>query len=153
MGSLDYFKLGDYNAYCDVCGFKYKASELRKRWDGAMVCHKDYEPRPAQDFIRGIKEDQSVPFSRPGATDRATTGYVQALAGATTITSASLGLDDRVLVDVMEQISGVYTAGAVTITINNTVVAGDTVIIRGTTSRGVSVSVVDNSTGTVIQIA
>lgn len=69
MGSRDYLRLGDYNAICDVCGRKYKASELRKRWDGAMVCSEDYEPRHPQDFIRGIRETTKLPFTRPEQTD------------------------------------------------------------------------------------
>ena len=63
MGSRNYYKKGDFNAICDICGFLYKASQLKKRWDGFMVCYKDWEPRPAQEFIRGIKEDFSTPFS------------------------------------------------------------------------------------------
>jgi hypothetical protein len=60
MGKADYLKLGDYNAICDVCGFKYKASELQMRWDGLFVCEKDWEPRHPQDYVKGIK-DRQVP--------------------------------------------------------------------------------------------
>ena len=69
MGSRDYYRHGDYNAICDVCGLKYKASELRKRWDGAMVCQEDWEPRHPQEFIRAIKETSTLPFTRTEATD------------------------------------------------------------------------------------
>jgi len=55
-GKQDYHKPGDYNAYCDVCGFKFKASELQKRWDGYRVCQKDWEPRHILDFIRGPEQ-------------------------------------------------------------------------------------------------
>jgi len=34
-----------------------------------MVCNKDWEPRPPQEFIKGIKDDQSTPFSRPDPTE------------------------------------------------------------------------------------
>ena len=150
MGSRDHFRLGDYNAYCDVCGFKYKASELRKRWDGAMVCKRDWEPRHPQDFVKGIKEDQTLPFYRTGGTDTYQSGYVQALAGATTITGSSLGTDNRVVVDVIPQTLG--TEGAVTITVAASVVSGDVVIIKGAITSGVAVTVVNNSTGTVTQL-
>ena len=153
MGTRDYYKHGDFNAICDVCGFKFKGSELKKRWDGVMVCEQDWEPRQQQDLIRGIKEDTSTPYSKPEATNIYPTGYVQALAGATTITSADLGTDNRVVVDVVQQLSGVYTQGAVTITIDNTITTGKVVIIKGVTSAGVSVTVINNSTGTVTQIA
>lgn len=67
--SKNYYKAGDYNAICDVCGFKFKASSLRKRWDGFMVCHKDFEIRHPQDFVRGIKDTQSLPWTRPESPD------------------------------------------------------------------------------------
>lgn len=60
-----YFKLGSWNVTCDVCGFRFKADKLRKRWDGLMTCSKDWEPRHPQDFLRGVPDKQSVPWSRP----------------------------------------------------------------------------------------
>lgn len=68
MGNNIYCK-GDWDAICDSCGRKYKASELRKRWDGLMVCSQDWEPRQPQDFVRAIVDRQAVPWSRPEATD------------------------------------------------------------------------------------
>lgn len=64
MGKADFHKPGDWNAICDVCGFKFKASELRKRWDGVMVCKKDWEPRHPQELIRIKADNQNVPFVR-----------------------------------------------------------------------------------------
>lgn len=52
------FILGDSNAICDECGFQYKHSQLRKRWDGAMVCDKDWEARHPQDSIK-IKPERA----------------------------------------------------------------------------------------------
>lgn len=63
----DTFILGDSNAICDVCGFKHKQSQLRKRWDGAMVCSKDFEVRHPQDFMKGRPERNNVKDARPGA--------------------------------------------------------------------------------------
>lgn len=65
MGHSDNLKLGDWNALCDRCGFKFKASELKEEWTGWMVCKECWEPRHPQDFIRGIPDDSSVPWSRP----------------------------------------------------------------------------------------
>ena len=56
---------GSYNAICDVCGFKYKASDLLKRWDGLMVCKWDWEPRHPQEFIKNINDQPKLPFTRP----------------------------------------------------------------------------------------
>jgi hypothetical protein len=63
------YKPGDYNAICDVCGFKHKASQLKQRWDGLMVCAEDFETRHPQDLIRIPTENPAVPWSRPEPTD------------------------------------------------------------------------------------
>ena len=56
---------GNWNALCDSCGRKFKASSLRQRWDGLMVCKEDYEVRHPQDFLRVQEEKISVPWARP----------------------------------------------------------------------------------------
>ncbi len=60
---------GEWNTICDVCGWKYKASDLRKRWDGFMVCEPDWEKRHDQDFLRAVEDDQSVPWTRAEGSD------------------------------------------------------------------------------------
>lgn len=60
-----YVKWGDWNACCDVCGLRFKASEMQQRWDGLMVCAKDWEPRHPQDYIRVRGDNVSVPWTRP----------------------------------------------------------------------------------------
>jgi hypothetical protein len=67
--SGNYLKLGDYNAICDVCGFKFKASELKKRWDNVMVCPVDYEPRHPQLYIHVSPDSSNVPWVRPEPAD------------------------------------------------------------------------------------
>lgn len=61
----DQFILGDANAICDCCGWKFKQSQLRKRWDGAMVCSADYETRHPQDSIKIRGERNNVKDARP----------------------------------------------------------------------------------------
>lgn len=63
-GPKDYRVPGGHNAICDVCGFKFKGSELRKRWDNLMVCGADYETRHPQDFVRGIIDRQTPGYIR-----------------------------------------------------------------------------------------
>lgn len=60
----DQFILGDTNSICDVCGHKYKGSQLRKRWDGAMVCSADFETRHPQDLIKARPERNNVKNAR-----------------------------------------------------------------------------------------
>jgi len=67
--------LGNWNALCDSCGRKFKALDLRKRWDGLMVCAEDYELRHEQDFLRVQKEKITVDFSRPYPATDTYTGY------------------------------------------------------------------------------
>jgi hypothetical protein len=69
MGHIGYYKPGDNNAICDRCGRPFKASQLHKTWDGLWVCRSDWEPRHPQDFVRGVKDDQSVRISRPWGED------------------------------------------------------------------------------------
>ena len=64
----DSYVAGDHNVICDVCGFQYKRSETRMRWDGLLVCSKDWEPRHPQERVRGIKERVGVDIARPDPT-------------------------------------------------------------------------------------
>ena len=64
-----WWKSGEWNTLCDVCGFKYKNTELKKRWDGLMVCSKDWETRHPQELIRPLPGEAKLPWSRPEGTD------------------------------------------------------------------------------------
>lgn len=64
-----WWESGDWNAICDVCGFKFKASQLRLRWDGLRVCDTDWESRHPQDLIRPIPDSPALPWTRPEGTD------------------------------------------------------------------------------------
>ena len=64
-GHRNRYKPGDWLADCDVCGFTYYASELRKRWDGFMVCSSDYEERHPQDLLRIPRSERPIPWARP----------------------------------------------------------------------------------------
>lgn len=54
-----------YNVICDVCGFQYKSNELKKRWDGYMVCEADWEPRNILDFYVPANDSHKLPYTRP----------------------------------------------------------------------------------------
>lgn len=69
MGQADYLKLGDWNAVCFTCGFKFKASMLRKNWQGFYECQSCHTPRQPQDFVRGVADTQSPPWVQPEPTD------------------------------------------------------------------------------------
>jgi len=67
--SKNYARLGDFNVICDVCGFKFKRSQVRMRWDRLMVCSKDWEIRNPQDYLESRPERQRIEDARPRPTD------------------------------------------------------------------------------------
>jgi len=56
-------------AICDVSGFEFPQSEMVRQWDGAMVARRFVDRRNPQDFVRGVPDDQSLPWARPEAPD------------------------------------------------------------------------------------
>ncbi|GAF77397.1 unnamed protein product, partial [marine sediment metagenome] len=61
----DGFIPGDWWLVCDVCGFDYRSSDMKERWDHAMVCTECWEKRNEQEGVRGIAEKIAVPIARP----------------------------------------------------------------------------------------
>lgn len=51
---------GNWKVTCHVCGFWYPSSEISKRWDGLLVCKKDFEHRHPQTLIK-IRGESSFP--------------------------------------------------------------------------------------------
>lgn len=81
---------GNWKVTCHVCGFWYPSGEIKKRWDGALVCPKDYETRHPQTLIkvRGerafpsfVSKDESPDLEVLVCTISASSGYA-GLAGA-----------------------------------------------------------------------
>lgn len=61
---MTYFKSGSWNAICDVCGFKFKADQMKKRWDGLMTCEADFEHDHPQKYLKVREDKTSVPWVR-----------------------------------------------------------------------------------------
>lgn len=51
---------GNWKVACHVCGWWYPSSEIKRRWDGVLVCPNDYETRHPQTLIR-INGEKAVP--------------------------------------------------------------------------------------------
>lgn len=51
---------GNWKVACHVCGFWYPSSEIKKRWDGPLVCPKDYETRHPQTLIK-VRGERAFP--------------------------------------------------------------------------------------------
>lgn len=65
MADADFFKDGAWNFTCDLCGRKQKSTRAMFTWNGLYVCKHHKEVRNPQDFLRGVKDNQSVPWTRP----------------------------------------------------------------------------------------
>ncbi len=42
------FVNGTYKRECDICGFDYLRSEMKKQWDNAIVCNYCYTDKDTQ---------------------------------------------------------------------------------------------------------
>ncbi len=51
---------GNWKFSCHVCGMWYPSGEIKKRWDGLYVCHKDWEVKHPQLFIK-VRAETAVP--------------------------------------------------------------------------------------------
>jgi hypothetical protein len=47
-----------------MCGFKRKADEMVRNWQGLWRCPEHDEPRQPQDFARGIPDYMGVPWAQ-----------------------------------------------------------------------------------------
>lgn len=68
-GRADFLRLGDWNCVCFECGRKRKASTMQKHWTGYWVCQEHWEARQPQDFVRGVPDVQTPPWTQPMPAD------------------------------------------------------------------------------------
>lgn len=65
----NYYILGDWNAICQRCGFKHKASQMRLEWDGLRVCTECFELRHPADLIQIREDNPATPWASPEQVD------------------------------------------------------------------------------------
>lgn len=99
MADDKHYVPGDFYRIDDRSGFKVRAYRTRKEWTGLIVKDTAWEPRNAQDFVRGVRDDQSVPEARSRQTDidlyLQTTLAVTASAGATALSlNSAIGMSN-----------------------------------------------------------
>lgn len=59
-----------WRVICDRCGFKKWNHEVRKEWQGLLVCADTcWEPRHPQDFVTGKADRQVISDPRPESDD------------------------------------------------------------------------------------
>jgi len=64
MTASTYYADGQWNFVCDLCSATRKSSDGVKTWNGLYVCSHHKEKRNPQDFLRGVKDNQTTPWSR-----------------------------------------------------------------------------------------
>lgn len=85
---------GSHYKRCDRSGMKIRSFDALKEWNGLWVRKESFETRNAQDFVRGVYDDQRVEEPRSTPTPSVlgpltTTLTADAAAGATTLTVES----------------------------------------------------------------
>ena len=63
------YQKGNHWMVCDLCGFDYRKSDMKKTWDGLWSCPFDWEPKQPQLEIKAIKDLQAVRDPRPDTVD------------------------------------------------------------------------------------
>lgn len=51
---------GNWKVTCQSCGFWFPSGEIKRRWDGLLVCKDDWETRHPQTLIK-IRGETAVP--------------------------------------------------------------------------------------------
>ena len=69
MSQVDYWQAGSWNAVCYECGHKRKANTLARHWQGYYVCPEHNEARHPQDFVKGVPDIQTPPWTQPAPAD------------------------------------------------------------------------------------
>jgi hypothetical protein len=65
MADDKHYKPGSFYRIDDISGFKVRAERTRKIWTGMITDQRRWEARNAQEFVRGVVDDQTVPDPRP----------------------------------------------------------------------------------------
>lgn len=63
MSHFPHVRPGDWLYDCQRCGYTVWTSETRREWTGLRVCHDCWDPKHPQISVKGVKDNQKVPFS------------------------------------------------------------------------------------------
>lgn len=56
---------GTWTCVDDRTGFRLLNTQVQFEWNGLLVYDRVWEVRQPQDYLRGIPDNQSVPYARP----------------------------------------------------------------------------------------
>jgi len=65
MGTERFYKPGSFYRICDRTGFATRAERTRTEWNNLIVSDRVWEARQPQDFVKGVADNQTVPYARP----------------------------------------------------------------------------------------
>lgn len=63
------YRSGDFWRICDRTGFKVRASDTVKDWNGLIVKRSEWDGRHPQDFVKAKMDRQRVPDPQPEGND------------------------------------------------------------------------------------
>src|SRR3990167_5759895 len=123
MGRADYLDLGNWNAQCGLCGRKRKASDMKVLPPGVPgaglhVCMEHNYERNPQDFVRGIPDKVTPPWTQPQVDVYAMpTTFLEEDGNATVATSA----DSDAVLNIYERVTvpTLTVTGSGTLVVNN----------------------------------
>lgn len=65
MGTERFYKAGSFYRICDRTGFAIREERTQMEWQNLIVDRRVYERRQPQDFVKGVADNQTVPYPRP----------------------------------------------------------------------------------------
>lgn len=65
MGADKHYRPGSFYRICDRTGFATRAEDTQMEWNGLIVSRRVFEARQPQDFVKGVSDNQTVPYARP----------------------------------------------------------------------------------------
>lgn len=65
----DDFAIGDHWMISDISGLKFRASEMRRQWDGKLVHKSEWEPRHPQELVKPRAREKAPRATRPRPLD------------------------------------------------------------------------------------
>lgn len=79
------FRIGDWLVEDEESGKVYYRSQIKERWDGALVSRKSWETRQPQEFVEALSDPQALTDIRPAETVAVAANVEPIFIGATNI--------------------------------------------------------------------
>ena len=138
MGTELHYRPGSFYRICDMTGFATRAERTRKEWNNLIVRTSVWEARQPQDFVTGVRDDQTVPEPRPRQTDSFQGPLTTQITASGSIGDVSITVENTLRMYAGDTISVTLDNGAEPQTSINKVVSTTQLIIRDPLAWSVS---------------